>query len=78
MNYIVKHNIPFFCLRQRVSYEKLEMALWRINFYQKVCRRIGYNVRCKVCQKRNKPLRATLEVEVDNFIYYVELYAQNG
>ena len=77
MEYIVKHNIPTISFKKEVIYHAKgkDAALFRFHQLEKYCLRIGYPVKSFVRDSQNKPLRATLQVEVDNFMYYAELYA---
>lgn len=77
MKYIVKHNIPHFPHKEMKYAEKdKESALFLFRFLENKAIKAGYPVKSFVRENENKPLRATLQVEVDNFMYYAELYAQ--
>ena len=77
MKYIVKHNIPYFPHKETKFAEKnKEDALFLFRHLEKKAIKAGYPVKSFVRESENKPLRATLKVEVDNFTYYAELFAQ--
>lgn len=77
MKYIVKHNIPYLAHKETKFPEKnKEDALFLFRYLENRCIKAGYPVKSFVREDENKPLRATLKVEVDNFTYYVELFAQ--
>jgi len=75
--YIVKHNIPHMPYGKEVKFNKMSKqdALFRFHQIEKFCMRAGFPTKSFVRETQNKPLRATLQVEVDNFTYYAELYA---
>jgi len=77
MMYIVKHNIPHFPLKEtRFAEKEKEDAITVFRFLENLAIKAGYPVKSILRESENKPLRATLQVEVDNFMYYAELYAQ--
>ena len=77
MKYIVKHNIPHFPHKEMKFAEKdKESALFLFRHLESKALKAGYPVKSILRENENKPLRATLQVEVDNFMYYAELYAQ--
>ena len=77
MKYIVKHNIPHFPHKETKFAEKnKEDALFLFRFLENKAIKAGYPVKSFIRESKNKPLRATLKVEVDNFTYYAELFAQ--
>jgi len=75
MKYIVKHNIPHLAHKETEFSEKDDALCLFRNFVNR-CINAGYPVKSFIRDDGNKPLRATLKVEVDNFTYYVELFAQ--
>lgn len=77
MKYIVKHNIPNFPHKEMKFPEKnKEDALFLFRFLENKAIKARYPVKSFIRESGNKPLRATLKVEVDNFTYYAELFAQ--
>jgi hypothetical protein len=74
--FVVKHNIPTktFLSEERFSHKR--DALNRFRLIEKWCIKMGFPVKSFLRENANKPLRATIQTEVDNFTYYVELYAQ--
>lgn len=78
MKYIVKHNIPHLPFKSEVVFPELSKqdAMFRFSQLEKFCVRAGYPVKSFLRETKNKPLRATLQVEVDGFVYYAELFAQ--
>lgn len=76
MKYIVKHNIPNIPYKNVSEYDIKEEAMFTFDHIRIKCMGRGYSVKCFIRDDKNKPLRATLNVEVDNFTYYTELYVQ--
>ena len=77
MKYIVKHNIPYFPHKKTEFAEKNKQdALFLFRFLENKAIKAGYPVKSFIRESKNKPLRATLQVVVDNFTYYAELFAQ--
>ena len=75
-NFIVKHNIPNIPYENLLRYESKEEALFTFDHIRIKCMGRGFSVKCFIRDDKNKPLRATLHVEVDNFTYYAELFVQ--
>ena len=76
MKYIIKHNIPDLpCNGSWVHFNK-KSALDKFKEIEAECMDKGYTIKSFLRKDKNKPLRATLQVEVDNFTYYAELFAQ--
>ena len=77
MKYVIKHNIPHFPHKEMKFAEKdKENALFLFRYLENRAIKAGYPVKSFVRESENKPLRATLQIEVDSFTYYAELFAQ--
>lgn len=76
MKYVVKHNIPNVSSKKISKYDSKGEALFSFVQIKLKCMGLGYPIKCFVRDDVNKPLRAPLKAEVDNFTYYAELYAQ--
>lgn len=76
MKYIVKHNIPNIPYENNLEYDIKEEAMFTFDHIRIKCVGYGFTVKCFIRDNGNKPIRATLKVEVDNFTYYAELFAR--
>ena len=73
--YVVKHNIPTKTFLPSHTFSRKKDALHKFREIEKWCMKMNFPVKSFLRDTQNKPLRATLKVEVDNFTYYAELYA---
>lgn len=74
--YIVKHNIPNIGFKESIGPLRKNYAIATYQKIKALCIRKGYN--CKNTERldsTNEPIRATIEVEVDGFSYYAELFS---
>ena len=76
--YVIKNNLPDCGERDyiQVKYKRhIDRYDARKAFFE-ISESLSYMYSTKITfrNKRNKPLRGTIQVEIDGFYYYVELY----
>ena len=72
MKYVIKNNLPDGIIKPTGEFTRrnaLQHFLGLVNFFETN----NYFVKVILRDERNKPLRGTIRVEVDNFYYYIEL-----
>ena len=72
MKYIIKHNMPVKYMEEYVEYPthraaRMAFLATAIVMADKYYIKVTY---------REKPLRGTIQVQIDGFYYYVELYKE--
>lgn len=70
--YIIKHNLPEGIIKptgEFTAYAAVQHFMGLVSFFINN----GYETTHYLRNEANKPLRGTIEVEVDKFYYYVEL-----
>ena len=72
MKYVIKHNLPTESERENLEWKSAKQA--RKAFFE-ISAELAYHWYIKVSY-REKPLRGTIQVEIDGFYYYVELYTE--
>lgn len=71
--YIIKNNLPLGITDFRTSeWNNAKQAKWFFNYLETL---LSDKYTTKVVF-RTKPLRGTIQVEIDGFYYYVELYKE--
>lgn len=72
MKYVIKHNLPIMYMEDYVEYPSHRAA--RMAFLStSIVLADRYYIKVTY---REKPLRGTIQVEIDGFYYYVELYTE--
>ena len=78
MEYTIKNNLPDCGTRDYIQckYKNLIDRYDAKEAFFEIAKSLSYEYHTEITfsDKRNKPLRGTIQVEIDGFFYYVELY----
>ena len=73
--YIVKNNLPEGIVQNgSLTGKSRYMAVRRFLTIANQLNASGYNTKMNLRNKKDKPARGTIQVEIDGFYYYVELF----
>lgn len=70
--YIIKNNLPIDLDNRTIEWES---AKWARQEFMDIAKRLSEKYQTKFFLRTN-PLRGTIQVEIDGFYYYVELYKE--